>query len=138
MITRCHFILYVQDLQRSLEFYRAVLADAPTLVAPGMVEFTLPGGAILGLMPIEGINRLLGESLPIPVKDGGPPKAELYLIMEEASAGHRRALEAGAREISPLLPRDWGHLAAYVQDPDGHVLALAQEVPRSGWAIEFA
>jgi catechol 2,3-dioxygenase-like lactoylglutathione lyase family enzyme len=120
-----HFILYVADQARSARFYARVLDCAPRLDVPGMTEFDLPGGAVLGLMPEAGIKRLLGETLPDPARASGIPRAELYLLVDDPAAVHRRALDAGATELSPLLARDWGHRVAYALDPDGHVLAFA-------------
>lgn len=120
-----HFILYVANQERSTVFYSAVLGVAPRLDVPGMSEFELPGGAVLGLMPEAGIRRLLGSELPDPARANGIPRAELYFCVAAADACHARALAAGARELSPLLPRDWGHEVAYSLDPDGHVLAVA-------------
>jgi hypothetical protein len=37
-------------------------------------------------------------------------------------------LTAGAKELSAMAARDWGHAAAYSLDPDGHVLAFAKEL----------
>ncbi len=124
-----HFILYVADQERSAAFYEAVLGLAPRLHVPGMTELELPGGAVLGLMPEGGIRRLLGDALPDPATARGVPRAELYLLIDDPCAFHARALAAGALELSPLLPRDWGHLAAYSLDPDGHVLAFASGEP---------
>ncbi len=56
----------------------------------------------------------------------GVPRAELYLLVEDPGSAHRRALENGARELSPLAARGWGHEAAYSLDLDGHVLAFAK------------
>ena len=120
-----HFILFVADQARSTSFYPAVLAVAPRLDVPGMTEFLLPGGAILGLMPEAGIERLLGSALPSPSAARGVPRAELYLIVPEPAGFLARALKAGAVEISPLELRSWGHTAAYTLDPDSHVLAFA-------------
>lgn len=120
-----HFILYVADQARSAAFYRAVLDCAPRLDVPGMSEFLLPGGAVLGLMPEAGIRRLLGPVLPDPAGAHGIPRAELYLLLPEPQAFHRRALAVGAVELSAFQPRAWGHSAAYCLDPDGHVLAFA-------------
>ena len=120
-----HFILYVADQERSTAFYAQVLGIAPRLHVPGMTEFALPGGAILGLMPENGIRRLLGDALPDPATANGIPRAELYLVGREPGAYHARALAAGARELRPLLLRNWGHVAAYSLDADGHVLAFA-------------
>jgi len=122
-----HFILYVADQMRSSAFYSAVLGIAPRLDVPGMTEFTLPGGAVLGLMPDVAIERLLGPALPKPSSARGMPRAELYLLVPEPAAHHARALAAGAVELSPLAARSWGHEAAYALDPDGHVLAFASD-----------
>jgi uncharacterized protein len=121
-----HFILYVSDQSRSTRFYASTLGFPPILDVPGMTEFHLSETAILGLMPESGARRLFGADFPDPANASGIPRSELYLRVEDPAACHRRALEAGARELSPLLPRDWGHTVAYSLDPDGHVLAIAQ------------
>lgn len=121
---RAHFILFVRDPKRSRDFYEAVLGASPTLDVPGMTEFSL-GGAVLGLMPEAGIERLLeGQIAP---REGTQPRAELYLVVDDARAAFERAVSAGARVLSPPTLRDWGHVAGYALDLDGHVLALANE-----------
>jgi catechol 2,3-dioxygenase-like lactoylglutathione lyase family enzyme len=121
------FILYVEDQAESRRFYDRVLDRDPDLDVPGMTEYRFPGGAVLGLMPMAGIRRLLGPSLPDLAEGTIVPRAELYLVVEDPGFFHERALAAGARELSPLQERDWGHEAAYSLDADGHVLAFARE-----------
>ncbi len=128
-MTKAHFILYVADQAASAAFYSAVLGEVPRLNVPGMTEFDLAAGAVLGLMPEAGIVRLLGDGLPDPARAAGVPRAELYLLVDQASTYFGRAVQAGATELSPVAPRDWGHCVGYVQDPDGHVVAFAEEVP---------
>ncbi len=123
-----HFILYVEDQETSTSMYEAILACGPRLHVPGMTEFDLPGGAVLGLMPAEGIRRLLGPKLPGPAAGAGTPRAEVYILGTEPAAMLDRALGAGARLLSPVSERDWGHRAGYCIDPDGHVLAFAEEI----------
>jgi len=120
-----YFILYVADQDQSTAFYSVVLNMEPRLHVPGMSEFALPGGGVLGLMPEQGIRKLLGPALPDPSAGQGIPRCELYLLVNEPANWHARSLAAGAKELSPLLPRNWGHLAAYSLDPNGHVLAFA-------------
>jgi len=129
MTPTAHFILYVADQERSAAFYEAALGTPPRLHVPGMTEFALAGGGVLGLMPERGIARLLGPALPDPAGARGVPRAELYLVVDAPQSCHDRALAAGARELSPLSPRDWGHVAAYSLDADGHVLAFAAPLP---------
>ena len=125
-MTQAHFILYVADQAQSAGFYEAVLDAKPRLNVPGMTEFELAPGAVLGLMPEAGIKRLLGAGLPDPAQAAGVPRAELYLLVSKASDYHARAVGVGARELSPVTPRDWGHAVGYVLDPDGHVVAFAE------------
>lgn len=125
---RAHFILYVRDQGASAAFYTAALGAPPTLHVPGMTEFALGDGAVLGLMPEEGIRRLLQGRVD-PGAASGASRAELYLIVHDPGAAHARALAAGARELSPLAPRGWGDVVAYALDPDGHVLAFAGRGP---------
>ena len=127
-MTKIHLILYVQDQARSAEVYSRVFDCQPTLNVPGMTEFPLSETCVLGLMPEAGIKRLLGDSLPDPAQANGIPRAEIYLRVENASAFHRRALEAGAAELSEMKDRDWGDRVAYSLDPDGHVLAFADSI----------
>ncbi len=123
-----HAILYVESQEASAAFYGETLGVAPRLHVAGMTEFEI-GGAVLGLMPEAGIRRLLGEGLPDPGRARGVPRAEVYLLVDDPAAYHARALAAGARELSPLASRDWGHDVAYSLDRDGHVLAFARERP---------
>jgi uncharacterized protein len=125
-VSAAHFILYVADQAASTVFYARVLAAAATLDVPGMTEFALGGGAVLGLMPERGIRRLLGERLPDPARARGVPRAELYLRVADAGAYHARALAAGAADLGALARRDWGDDVAYALDPDGHVIAFAE------------
>lgn len=123
------FVLYVADQAAARRFWAQVLARAPQLDVPGMTEFALGEGALLGLMPAAGARRLLGPALPDPAAAAGTPRAELYLRVDGAAAAHARALAAGARELSPPAERDWGERVAYSLDPDGHVLAFAEAAP---------
>lgn len=122
---KAHFVLYVQDQAKARAFYTEVLGVTPDLDVPGMTELALASGAVLGLMPEAGITRLLGAAVDPSILRGGG-RAELYLEVDDPAACHARALAAGARELSALAPRDWGHEAAYSLDLDGHVLAFAR------------
>lgn len=91
-----------------------------------MTEFEISSGSILGLMPRDAAGRLFAKRIKIAVEDDFQKAAELYLLVDNAAAYLLRAIEAGAREISPLTSRDWGHRAGYCLDPDGHIIAFAE------------
>lgn len=120
-------IIYVANQSKSRDFYAKTLGIEPYLDVPGMTEFEMVGGGKLGIMPEAGIKRLLGDPLPDPSQSSGIPRCELYFSVDDAALCHARALEAGAKELSPLQMRNWGDVAAYSLDPDGHVLTFAQK-----------
>ena len=128
MINKTNLILYVKDQQISRDFYEQVLRQPPTLDVPGMTEFRLSENTTLGLMPAAGICRLLAGKIPDPRSANGVPGAELYLSVADPATWHQRALQAGGRELQPLMQMNWGDQAAYSSDPDGNVLAFASSV----------
>ncbi len=128
-ITANEFILYVADQARSTAFYRILLGRAPVLDVPGMTEFELAPGVKLGLMPEQGIARIISGPLAHPSSAQGVPRCELYWLVDDLKAAMEQAVLAGALEVSPAADRDWGDRVTYYADPDGHVIALAKVVP---------
>jgi catechol 2,3-dioxygenase-like lactoylglutathione lyase family enzyme len=126
-IPNYEIILYVANQQLSRVFYSNLLQLEPVLDLPGMTEFNLSQGLKLGLMPEDGIARILGNKMPDPSTGRGIPRCELYLLVENHIEMYEKALDAGAVEISKIQERDWGHSAGYVSDPDGHIIAFAKE-----------
>lgn len=120
------FILYVDDQEKSTEFYAKVLNLDPSLHVPGMTEFTLGNGCKLGLMPKKGIKNLLRNGLKNLDFGKGVLCSEVYLLVDNPEIYHQRALAHGARELSKISKREWGDVAAYSLDSDGYVLVFAR------------
>lgn len=121
-------ILYVADQQLSRTFYSNLLRMEPSLDVPGMTEFELTSDLKLGLMPENGIARILKDRMPHPATAHGIPRCELYLLIENHSELYERSIALGAVEVSRIQDRDWGHSVGYVADPDGHIIAFAKEI----------
>ncbi len=130
MIETSHFILYVEDQTRSTEFYSKLLDKRPILNVPGMTEFELSDKTILGLMPVSGIKKLLGDKISIPPQSESFVKSELYLLVEDVEVYVNRAKSLNATLLSEAKERDWGHRAAYFSDMDNHVIAFAEKINR--------
>jgi len=124
------FILYVADQQRSAAFYETVFSAEPVLNVPGMTEFRVTDNVRLGLMPENGIAKIVCPVMPHPGQATGIPRCEAYFRVKAPELFLHRAVEAGGVLVSQLFLRDWGDVAGYVADPDGHILAFASEQPR--------
>jgi len=127
-IEHYEIILYVSDQKRSRDFYSAILLKEPSLDVPGMTEFALSNNLKLGLMPENGIAKILSDKTPHPSSGNGIPRCELYLKVSNPEDSYRLAVSLGAKEISMVQHRDWGDTAGYVADPDGHIIAFASRL----------
>ena len=125
MTTQLEFILYVSNQEKSRDFYQILLQQKPSLDVSGMTEFTLNDFVKIGLMPNEGIAKIITPKLPHPTSGIGIPRCELYLQVDNIESIFEKAKQAGATEISPITLRDWGDYVGYISDFDGHVIALA-------------
>ncbi len=121
-------ILFVDNQERSSLFYQKIFRQAPYLNVPGMTEFNLSDHCKLGLMPNNGIARILANQIPHPQDGNGIPRCELYLYVEDIQLEFENAINSGAKLISPIIERNWGDRACYFADPDRHVIAFAERI----------
>lgn len=131
MTTQLEFILYVSNQEKSRNFYQILLQQKPSLDVSGMTEFTLNDFVKIGLMPNEGIAKIITPKLPHPTSGIGIPRCELYLQVDNIESIFEEAKQAGAIEISPITLRDWGDYVGYLTDFDGHIIALASKSIRN-------
>jgi len=120
------FIIYVKNQDGSKDFYEKLLRIKPSLDVLGMTEFKLSKNVKLGLMPENGIAKIISNNLPHPNKGNGIPRCELYLKVKKPNEYIKRGIELGGKEISKLQNRDWGNKVGYISDLDGHIIAFAE------------
>ncbi|MEN0651803.1 MULTISPECIES: VOC family protein [Hyphobacterium] len=89
-----------------------------------------PNGRIMhGCMQINGGTIMLVDANPDwgmhgPDGLGGTP-VTLHLVVDDADAWQKRAIEAGATETMPVADMFWGDRYGEVRDPWGHAWAFA-------------
>lgn len=119
-----YVILYVDDLERSIAFYRDVVGLSFKLSGAGYAEFAT-GGTKFGLYERARLPDLIGNEAP-----DGEPRGEVAFLVEDVDAEADRLREASATILSGPVDRAWGHRTVHALDPDGHVVEFAQEIPR--------
>jgi lactoylglutathione lyase len=120
-----YVILFVADLERSVAFYRDVVGVPFKLQGDGYVEFATEGTRF-GLYDRNRLGELTGQDATAPGRPGG----EVVFLVGDVDAEAERLRGAGATILKGPLDRAWGHRTLHVQDPDGFVVELAQEIPR--------
>lgn len=115
----------VDDLRRSLAFYRDAMGWTPWWPPPGHTEpvdhaaFALDGGVSFVLNPRDELAAEARDS------DARPSSAEFSLThavgsREEVDTLLHRAQAAGAELIGRPVEHPWGYAGEF-KDPDGHV-----------------
>jgi len=115
--------LAVNDLQRSVEFYRDGLGF-PKIDSPEEVAFFNLNGTWLGLY---GRNAL-AEDANVPAEGSGFSGFTLAHNVDSESAADevfQQALSAGATSVKPPQKVFWGGYSGYFKDPDGHLWEIA-------------
>jgi catechol 2,3-dioxygenase-like lactoylglutathione lyase family enzyme len=104
------------DIERSRDFYEAVLSMAADDTVPSRLYFHC-GDVILAVIDwgVEGQGPLQ------------PTPDDMYFSTGELDSVHERALAAGARELSSIERRPWGERSFYCLDPDGNRLCFVDD-----------
>ncbi len=122
-------ILYVKDVQETLEFYQSAFGFQQKFITPEKDYGELISGettiafASLGLGKSnfrKGFKRV--DELPNPVG------VEMAFVTEEIEVDLNRALEAGAQQYEALIEKPWGQKVAYVLDNNGFLIELCTPV----------
>jgi len=122
--------LGVDDLQRSLRFYR----DGLGLITDGIVGEEFENGAVVFFELTSGLRLALWPRKSIANDSGltvGPRSATDFTIAHnvgsksEVDAVMSEAREAGAKIVKPAGDTPWGGYSGYFQDPDDHLWEVA-------------
>ncbi|MEM7412686.1 MAG: VOC family protein [Myxococcota bacterium] len=119
-----YVVLIVNDLDRSLAFYTGRLGlqlnhrvDAYAQLATGRTR--------IALYQREAMAETLGRPLSAPDPDA--PSFELGFKVEDVDAAYDELVEAGVPSVIEPTTRPWGQRTAYLRDPDGYLIELAQD-----------
>lgn len=93
-----------------------------------MTEFKLSDNFKIGLMPNNGIAKILRDKTPHPDQGNGIPRCELYFYVNNIQHEFDNATKSGAKLISSIEDRDWGDKVCYFSDLDGHIIAFAEKL----------
>ncbi len=119
--------IFVAGAAKAIEFYKKALGAEEVMRFPG------PDGTIMHAeIRIGDSVIMLGDEMPGhggkgPKSYGGTPVG-FFVYRENVDAAWKRAIDAGAKQIMPLIDQFWGDRAGCIEDPFGHRWWLAQHM----------
>ena len=123
-----YVILIVEDLDRALHFYTDVLGLRLGHRSGDYAQLDT-GTTRLGFYTRRAMEKTLGFSLQPPTQTA--PGFEIGFKVPDVDAAFAELVAHGATPATPPTTRPWGQRTAYVRDPDGHLIELAQDLGRS-------
>jgi lactoylglutathione lyase len=123
-----YVILIVEDLDRALQFYTGVLGLNLGHRSGDYAQLDT-GVTRLALYTRSAMAKTLGMSLEMPRSNA--PGFEIGFKVADVDAAVDELVARGASLAVPPTDRFWGQRTAYVRDPDGHLIELAQDLGRS-------
>jgi catechol 2,3-dioxygenase-like lactoylglutathione lyase family enzyme len=122
-----YVILIVENLDRSLHFYTGVLGLKLGHRSGDYAQLDT-GVTRLALYSRSAMAKTLGMSLERPGSNA--PGFEIGFKVADVDAAVDEVVARGAALAVPPTERFWGQRTAYVRDPDGHLIELAQDLRR--------
>lgn len=119
-----YVVLVVDDVDRALEFYVGLLG-LELGHRRGHYAQLATGVTRLALYARAAMEATLGQPLRRP--DPGAAAFELGFKVPDVDAAYAELTSAGATPVCAPTDRTWGQRTAYVRDPDGHLIELAQD-----------
>ena len=120
-----YVILIVKDLDRSLRFYTGVLGLKLGHRSGDYAQLDT-GATRLALYTRSAMAKTLGMSLESAALNA--PGFEIGFKVIDVDATFSELVARGALPLVSPTNRFWGQRTAYVRDPDGHLIELAQEL----------
>lgn len=118
-ITGSAFVLAVQDLEKSADFYKRVLGFRD-------LEADAPGWCFLQR---DDCRLHLGECPDaMPAGDTGDHSYFAYLYVDDATRLHAHAASEQADIIKPLTDEPWGMREFALRTPDGHRMMIGERL----------
>ena len=119
--------LYVEDQQRSKEFYERVFEVAAVNEEEGIVIFKFDNLFLRLLTRVRAEIELLGQ-VPLADSDSGA-SFQLAIFVDDADALCADLAERGVSIVYGPVDRPWGVRNAGFRDPDGHLWAFSADIP---------
>lgn len=123
-----YVVLFVENLERSLAFYTQRLGLPVRHRAEGYVELAVEGPKF-GLLERWRLPALVGEA-----ESGTPPsgthESEVAFLVDNIDEVYARLCALGVAFLRAPEDRPWGQRTAYLKDPDGYLIELAQNLMR--------
>lgn len=120
-----YIILYVNDFDKSMHFYKDILSLSIKMQYETYVEFDT-GTTTLSINTRKDVREVTGLHIP-----NGPTKSQTFeigFVVKNVMETIEELRRQGVEIVKEPVTKPWGQTVAYVADPDGHYIEICTPV----------
>lgn len=122
-------ILYVEDVHRSISFYKKAFGLDERFITEGGEYGEIESQTVaLAFSKRKHVDSHLGIKYQSLDLKNPPPPFEICFIVDDVDAAFDQAVEAGATTVSIPAEKPWGQRVAYVRDLDGFLIEIGAKM----------
>ena len=118
-------VLFVQDLDRAMRFYRDTVGIEVVFSDDVSFAFNMEGQDFAIVKMSAGVDMLNEEVLAAQAGH----RVMLCADVEDVDAVYTALMAKGVAFIKPPIDQHWGWRTAYFADPEGNIWELRQAIP---------
>ena len=120
-----YVILYVNNFEKSMHFYKEILKLPVKMQQDTYVEFDT-GATTLSINTRQSVKEEIG--LNVPEASISTQTFEIGFVVEDVPATIDTLRGQGVPIIKEPVKKPWGQTVAYVADPDGHYIEICTSI----------
>jgi lactoylglutathione lyase len=124
-LTMKYVILYVNDFDKTMKFYKEILGLSVKMQHDTYVEFDT-GATTLSINTRESVKEIIG--LEMPMSDFASQTFELGFVVDDVVATIEMLRSLDVPIYKEPVTKPWGQTVAYVTDPDGHYIEICSSM----------
>ena len=128
MITYSYTILYVNNVEKTIDFYIKAFGFTQKIITPEKDYAELETGGTTLAFAAYSVAEYNG--IAISKSDGYTPSPafEITFVTDDIDTAFKQAIEAGAIVVKEPTSKPWGQIVGYVRDINGFLVELCTRV----------
>jgi lactoylglutathione lyase len=128
MITYSYTILYVDNVEETIDFYIKAFGFSQKLITPEKDYAELETGGTTLAFADYSVAEYNGITIAKSDKSITPPAFEITFVTDDIDTAFKQAIEAGAIVVKEPASKPWGQIVGYVRDINGFLVELCTKV----------
>lgn len=124
MITYGYTILYVENVEQTINFYINTFGVTQKFITPEKDYAELETGATTLAFASYSIADYNGVAITKSNATMPPPAFEITFVTDDIERAFQQAIDGGAVSVKAPTEKPWGQTVAYVRDLNGFLVEL--------------